>query len=173
MSVKNVFKRYIMKKIVFVRHAKSSWEYEVNDIDRPLRKRGISDAGLVSIEFTNLGLVPEIVFSSTAKRALETCNIFMDNMSISFEKVGIHDQLYDFGGQKVISFIKSIDNNYNNIMIFGHNHALTSIVNAYGNKYIDNFPTSGLVVIEFDIEYWNDLQQGQTLQMIFPRDLKD
>ena len=38
-----------MKTLYIVRHAKSSWEYDgIKDIDRPLKKRGINDAYLVS-----------------------------------------------------------------------------------------------------------------------------
>jgi phosphohistidine phosphatase len=162
-----------MKKIVFVRHAKSSWEFDVNDINRPLKKRGIVDSDLVSNAFKILKFNPEIVFSSPARRALETCKIFGNNLNISEDYIKTEDELYDFVGNKVINFIKALDNYYNRIMLFGHNHALTSIVNSYGNIYIDNLPTCGLVVLEFDIEYWSELRQGETLKMIFPRDLKN
>jgi len=38
-----------MKTLYIVRHAKSSWEYTgIKDIDRPLKKRGIKDAHLMS-----------------------------------------------------------------------------------------------------------------------------
>ena len=161
-----------MKKIVFVRHAKSSWKYDVGDVDRPLKKRGIIDSGLVSKKFEGSGVRPEAVFSSPAKRAFETCKIFVRNLNIIEENVRINEGLYDFGGQNVVQFIKSISDNYKTVMIFGHNHALTSIVNTYGNVYIDNLPTSGLVVIEFDIENWIDLKQGKTVNTILPRDLK-
>ena len=38
----------LMKKLILVRHGKSSWEYSVSDRDRPLSERGINDALLVS-----------------------------------------------------------------------------------------------------------------------------
>ena len=161
-----------MKKIIFVRHAKSSWENDVGDVERPLKKRGITDSTLVSKEFTGYEIRPEIVFSSPAKRAFETCKIFVRNLNIIEENVRINEDLYDFGGQNVVKFIKLMSDNYKTVMIFGHNHALTSIVNAYGNVYVDNLPTSGLVVIAFDIENWSDLKQGKTVKTIFPRDLK-
>ena len=115
---------------------------------------------------------PEALFSSPAKRAFETCKIFTTNMGFSYKKVQISDQLYDFGGNKVANFIKLLDNNYNDVMIFGHNHALTAIVNTYGDRDIDNLPTSGLVVIKFKINSWKDIERGKTELIIFPRDLK-
>ena len=52
-------------------------------------------------------------------------------------------------GDNVINFITNIDDSYEKVMIFGHNHAFTSICNIFGDQYIDNLPTSGLVVIKF------------------------
>ncbi len=161
-----------MKKIIFVRHGKSSWEYDVSDVDRPLKKRGNTDAGLVSEAFSSCDIRPEVVFSSPAKRAFETCKIFVRNLKIIEENVRINEDLYDFGGQNVVQFIKLMPDKYKTVIIFGHNHALTSIVNTYGNIYIDNLPTSGLVAIAFDIDNWKDLKQGETVKTIFPRDLK-
>ncbi|HMB99567.1 MAG TPA: histidine phosphatase family protein, partial [Flavobacteriaceae bacterium] len=161
-----------MKKIVFVRHAKSSWEYDVIDSERPLKSRGISDIVNISNKFkmSNIGL--DAIFSSYAKRAVDTCDIFVENLGISSELVQISDKLYDFGGNEVINFIKSLDNSLNTVAIFGHNHALTSIVNTFGDTYIDNVPTSGLVMIEFNIESWNKLTQGHTALVLIPKDLR-
>lgn len=161
-----------MKTLIIVRHAKSSWKYDVSDIKRPLISVGITDASLVSNKFKMSGHNPEALFSSPAKRAFETCKIFTTNMGFSYKKVQISDQLYDFGGNKVANFIKLLDNNYNDVMIFGHNHALTAIVNTYGDRDIDNLPTSGLVVIKFKINSWKDIERGKTELIIFPRDLK-
>ncbi len=161
-----------MKTLIIVRHAKSSWKYDVSDINRPLKSVGITDAALVFNKFKTSGHNPEVIFSSPAKRAFETCKIFIDKTGFSYTKAQISDQLYDFGGNKVADFIKLLDNNYNDVMIFGHNHALTAIVNTYGDKDIDNLPTSGLVVIKFKINSWKDIERGKTELIIFPRHLK-
>jgi phosphohistidine phosphatase len=161
-----------MKTLIIVRHAKSSWKYNVSDINRPLKSTGITDASLISNKFKENGYNPEALYSSPAKRAFETCKIFIANLGFSYKNVQISDQLYDFGGNKVVNFIKLLDNNYKKVMIFGHNHALTAIVNAYGDKDIDNLPTSGLVVIKFEIDSWKDIKSGKTELILFPRHLK-
>lgn len=161
-----------MKKLIIVRHAKSSWEHEVGDRHRPLKNRGMSDATLVSNKFKMKQINLDAVFSSPAKRAFETCKIFSINLDFSYKNVQISEDLYDFGGRKVTNFVKSLDNNYKTVMIFGHNHALTDFVNFYGDQYIDNVTTSGLVVIKFDIDDWTELTPGRTVEVIFPRHLK-
>ncbi|MCK5400993.1 MAG: histidine phosphatase family protein [Flavobacteriaceae bacterium] len=161
-----------MKKLTIVRHGKSSWEYDLSDIERPLKKRGITDIKAVSKEFKIKYLQPEVVFSSPAKRALETSNIFLKNIDFSYENRHVSSQIYDFGGKNLISFIKSIDNKYKHVMIFGHNHAMTYFINTYGNMYIDNLPTSGLAIFEFDIASWKDLKPGKTIEILIPKNLR-
>ena len=57
-------------------------------------------------------------------------------------------------------------------MIFGHNHAFTSISNIFGDRYIENLPTSGLVKIIFDTNVWSDITNGQTEFIISPKNLR-
>lgn len=161
-----------MKEIILVRHAKSSWDHDVIDRERPLKKRGINDSYLVSNYFKRNGFIPDIIFSSPAKRARKTCKIFVENLDMSGKNVRIEEDIYDFGGNQLINFIKCLDNSLNKVMVFGHNYALTSIVNCFGSKPIDNVTTSGLVWLKFDIEDWKKLNKGETVLTIFPRDLK-
>ena len=59
-----------MKTLFIVRHAKSSWEYEgIQDIDRPLKKRGINDAYLISKVLQKKIETPSVFVSSCANRA--------------------------------------------------------------------------------------------------------
>ena len=39
-------------------------------------------------------------------------------------------------------FVKQLDDNLIKVLIFGHNYALTNIVNSLGTIAIDNVPTS-------------------------------
>jgi phosphohistidine phosphatase len=161
-----------MKTLVLIRHGKSSWEHPVSDLHRPLKSRGISDAKLVCDAFLKTDFMPDLVVTSPAKRAHDICKIFTNKMNISSENVQINPTIYDFEGSKTADFIKSLDENYQKVMLFGHNYAFTSLVNMFGNIYIDNLPTSGLVMINFDVDSWKDIKKGTTELMILPRDLK-
>lgn len=160
-----------MKKLTLIRHGKSSWNYNVSDRDRPLLERGINDAYLVASALNEP--IIDAVFSSPANRALHTCNIFLRVLNIPSSELRIYDELYDFSGEHVINFIKSLDNKLNNVVIFGHNHALTHIVNMYGDKEIENVPTAGLVELSFNTLEWNAIAKGNTQNVIFPKHLKN
>ena len=161
-----------MKKIAFIRHGKSSWSHNLPDIDRPLKKRACHDAELVSQQFKKQDFTPDIVYSSPANRAFTTCELITKDLGINKNKIEIVDDLYDFAGQNVIKFIQNINDSINNIMLFGHNYAFTSLVNALGDKYIDNLPTTGLVLIEFHEDSWENLSEGVTKLILFPKELR-
>lgn len=161
-----------MKSIILVRHGKSSWEFDLSDALRPLKTRGISDAKLVANQFIDNHELPDYIYSSPAVRAFSTCKIFLDVFNLSEDSVSVKEELYDFGGENVANFIKRLPNNYNLVMIFGHNHAFTSIANIFGDKFIDNLPTSGLIKLNFDISDWKDFKKGTTELIIIPKELK-
>ncbi len=161
-----------MRTIVLVRHGKSSWDFNVTDRERPLKARGKNDAKLVVNQFRKQSKVPENIYSSPAKRALNTCEIFTKGFKLPGNSIIIEESLYDFGGESVISFIKNLPDSCSDIMIFGHNHAFTSISNIFGSIFIDNLPTSGLVKINFEVDRWKDIKSGQTELIIIPKELK-
>ncbi|MDN3667478.1 histidine phosphatase family protein [Algibacter miyuki] len=161
-----------MKKLILVRHAKSSWKHNVIDHERPLNERGKTDAALVSQHFLSYKLHPDLVLSSDAYRAKHTAEIFISNLKIDPEKFVLNHELYDFSGAQLTSVIKSTTKSVNNLMLFGHNHAITAFVNTYGDQPIENVSTSGVVVFNFDIMDWKDLKSGHTINTIFPKDLK-
>jgi phosphohistidine phosphatase len=161
-----------MKTLTLIRHAKSSWEGDITDINRPLSKRGIHDANLLSNELLKYQLSPDAIFSSPANRALTTCKTFMAALNFPSELLTVTDELYDFGGRQVTDFILNLKDSYENVLIFGHNHAFTEITNKFGDEYVDNVPTCGLVMIEFNTDVWKNIDKGHTKMTLFPKHLK-
>ena len=161
-----------MKTLILMRHGKSSWDYSVDDRDRPLQEKGIRDALLVATR-SQLGKAAiDAVFSSPAIRALHTCTIFVRHIGFPLHRLGLSEELYDFSGDNVLQFIKALDDSLNTVMIFGHNNAFTYIANSLGNTSIDNVPTAGLVQINFNTNSWDTVSRGTTENILFPKRLK-
>ena len=161
-----------MKQLILIRHAKSSWEAPLRDIDRPLTNRGIQDAHLVSSHIGNQIPKTFLVWSSIAKRASETAIIFAQNISFPIKSIIFKEELYTFDEKNLERIVKSCPNDYENLILFGHNEAITNFVNKFGSIFIDNVSTSGFVTIIFDSNSWNDIEKGVTKKVIFPSDLK-
>ncbi len=161
-----------MKTLIIVRHAKSSWDYAVDDKDRPLMERGINDAHRVSQHLKDTLPVPSAIFSSMANRALHTCMIFMRNLGLDYNDLQITPEMYDFSGGQVMQLLHGLGNSHDTVMVFGHNYALTSLFNALGDKHIDNLPTSGVAMIDFEVSTWSEIGVGTNKLLVFPKQLR-
>ena len=161
-----------MKNLIIIRHAKSDSETRLADIDRPINQRGIEDAKLVATNFLNL--IPEkfVIHCSTAKRTKETAIIFANTILYPVSCIIYYENLDTFDENNLENFIKSCNNDVDNVIHLGHNDAITNFVNKFGDIYIDNVPTAGLIWLQFQTDYWNELQKGKIKKIIFPRNLK-
>ena len=148
-----------MKTWVMVRHAKSSWEFNLPDRERPLADRGIQDAILVGQKLNKLNLHNDKVYSSPAKRAFDTALLMVSELGLSTENIQIEEDLYDFMGEQILGFVRSLPDDLHTIMTFGHNNACTHIAQSIGNYTNANVPTATAVIFHFDVSLWSDIQQ--------------
>lgn len=162
-----------MKNLILIRHAKSSWDAPIDDKQRFLSTRGVKDAHLIS-QYIN-ALIPKVnlIWSSTAKRASETAIIFAQNLNWPLESIIFKEGLYTFDCSKLEKEIKQCADEYENVILFGHNEAITEFVNKFGDVFIDNVPTTGFVSISFPEDSWTKIKNGKTTKTLFPRDLKN
>ncbi len=161
-----------MKNLLLMRHGKSSWELNVNDEDRALLQRGISDAKLVGEKLSTKDLTIDFVYSSPANRALHTAMICIRQLRFPFDNFKVIPELYDFSGEHVLDFVRSQPSSLDTVLVFGHNHAFTHIANILGSEHIENVPTSGFVHLQFNDNNWTTIEKGTTVQTIFPKHLK-
>ena len=82
------------------------------------------------------------------------------------KKIIIVDDLYTFDENQLEKVIKSLNNDLENVILFAHNAAITNFVNKFGDIFIENVPTSGLVWIKFDCLEWKLLKKGK-IQKVF------
>jgi len=147
-----------MKKLILLRHAKSSWnETNLDDIDRPLSKRGIYSAQLMRVFIqTNYKKNISLIYSSLSKRTKSTCEIvFQNKIKINYDK-----RLYTFNHQDLLAWIKKEGSN-NQIFLVGHNPALSDLIQHLSRtKEEIIFPTCALCEIHLNIDSWNDIKKN-------------
>lgn len=161
-----------MKNLVLIRHSKSNWELPLQDFDRPLTARGIRDAGLIASKFSAIIPNDYAIWSSSAKRCTATATIFSNQLNFPLDTVCFSKDLYTFDAHELLQIIKKCKNSDDNLILFGHNEAITNFVNKFGDLYIDNVPTSGLVVLQFDTNAWKTISKGKTITTLFPSQFK-
>ena len=146
-----------MKVITFLRHSKSSWENNLEDIHRPLSKIGIEKIKKIAISSKDHFISSEIILTSSANRALYTSVLLSRILSINLNKIRICDELYTFNYNKVFDFIQTIDNNYSKVVLVGHNPAFTDISNYFSENKILNLPTARWFSLKFESDNWSDI----------------
>ena len=161
-----------MKTLYLIRHAKSSWEFNVDDHQRPLNERGLTDAPKMGAYIREKIEFPQRIISSDAVRAKTTALLYLKELGIPEEELELENKLYDFTGNKLDTVIKSCDDSIDRLMVFGHNHALTYWVNRYGDLEIENISTAAFTAIRFETDHWSDISAGETILYIKPKQLK-
>ena len=146
-----------MKVITFLRHSKSSWENNIDDINRPLSEIGIEKIKKIANSSKDHFISSEIVFTSSANRALYTAVLLSRTLSINLNKIKICDELYTFDHNKVFDFIETINNNYSEVVLVGHNPAFTEISNYFSENKILNLPTARWFSLKFESDNWSDI----------------
>ena len=152
-----------MKELIFLRHAKSSWDNNLDDRNRPLSEKGVNRIVNISRVSKRIFTDSEIIYSSPAIRAISTSLIMMNILKINFSRIVIKESLYSFDFKNILDFIGSIDNKYKRVLFVGHNPALTECINLLGDKKIYNLPTSAWGKITFNQSNWIDIKSGLTI----------
>ena len=161
-----------MKNITIIRHGKSGYELGLSDKQRTLTERGISDSTLVATKYLPNLQSDFLIIASTAIRAAATARIFAKIFLAFDDEIEFNDDLYTFDSRELEKIIKKTNDNVTNLLIFGHNDAISDFVNKFGDIYIDNVPTSGLISIDFESDSWSEIQKGKTIKTIFPSELR-
>jgi len=151
-----------------VRHAKSSWDYEATaDIDRTLKSKGISNAYEISRKLKLNKLIPARIITSPANRALHTAIIFARVFDLPLEAIEINAMLYESSVDKIAGLIRKLNDEYNSVMIFGHNPTFTDLVNSFIKSPIDSLPTSGVVTLKFNSPDWKGINRNNLENQLF------
>lgn len=161
-----------MKRLIIIRHGKSSWDLQVRDHDRVLKQRGIDDAHLIGQALKDMDLNPDAIWTSTAARALQTATLVSEYINYDLSKLKLKRELYTFDSRDLSKIIKDCDNAIDTLVIFSHNHGITDLVNDLGTTRFDNVPTTGVVAIEFIEDSWSSINKGITKFNLFPKDIR-
>ena len=99
-----------MKNLLLIRHGKSSWNSPgLSDHDRPLNNRGEYDAPGIGAALAQRGVVPDVIYSSTAVRAFSTAKVIAANLGFSEDSIITDSDIYLASPGTLIRVIQQID----------------------------------------------------------------
>lgn len=143
-----------MKTLFINRHAKSSWKHDgLRDFDRPLNKRGHRDAPFMAQIFSEREKSVDAIVSSPANRAITTARQFAAAIGWLESRIQQHEAIYGASTTSLMDVISGFDNDWNRVIIFGHNPGFSYLVQELSGEYFE-MPTCGIAKITFDVDSW-------------------
>ena len=162
-----------MKRLLILRHAKSSWDNPgLSDFERPLNDRGKRAAPFMGGVIKRRGFEPDLIRSSPAVRARETARLVKE-FSGSTADIEHDNRIYEASSKTLIKVVSEADNRFNAVMIVGHNPGMEGLVHALTGKS-ERMPTAAVAVIDLDISDWSEVldASGKLRELMRPKDLQ-
>ena len=163
-----------MKKLLLMRHAKSSWqEPGLSDHDRPLNARGNKAAPMMAQYLLSQDLRPDLVICSTAQRAKETARLVTG--VIENVDVAPYSQLYLSDEESYLEVIQTIPNDVETLLLVGHNPTMEYLNTALCGA-AETFSTAAIAHLEVEIDSWFDLKLNPACNLLSfcrPRELEE
>ncbi len=164
-----------MKQIVIVRHGKAvPFGYE-NDFNRDLRDRGKNDAALIGKELKDRNVIPDLIVSSPAKRALKTARIFADHLDYPQNKIHEEQDIYDgMSTSEFIEFVQELPESAETVFFFGHNPGFYYFAANLLKEFRSDMPTTSTVGINLNVDDWSKVEarNGDLAFHLMPRMFK-
>lgn len=158
----------LMKTLIIVRHAKSSWANPgQEDIERPLNERGKTDAPDMAGRLFKKKIQIDTFISSPAKRARRTAAFFIEAYDGKEKDLVIDERLYPGSVSMFYEVVGDIKKRHSAAAIFSHNPGITDFVNTLTEHKIDNMPTCSVFIVTADVEKWADFGEAKKQLLLF------
>lgn len=166
-----------MKRLILVRHAKTeAIRYDISDYQRSLVERGINDSNLIANKLFLKDIIPDLIISSPANRAIETTLKFANALQYPIDMIEQIDDLYDgFTTQVFLTLLEQFGKDKETIMVVGHNPSIEYLAFNLTDEFYHNVPTCAVIGIDFQIDKWADIEvrTGKIAFYEYPKKYKE
>ena len=117
--------------LYLLRHAKSDWKTEAaTDFERPLSKRGFTDAPKMAAWLAKESDKPITIISSPALRAYQTALNFSHALNVPPQAICFDNRIYEAGLETLLEIVKAIPEQEKSVLLIGHNPGLDYLLQA-------------------------------------------
>ena len=150
-----------MKIIHLIRHAKSGWDnVNLSDKERTISIKGELSCQLMADRIVAAGCNFDQVYCSTATRAQMTIQCLSDTLHSKEIEWISEEVLYTFDHYDLLDWCMSLPDTLYEVVVVGHNPAITEFTNGMSDRYFDNVPTCGYVQLKFPQAAWKELSKA-------------
>lgn len=156
------------KQLILIRHANArSGTLDLADFDRTLDSVGVKEAQEMAFRFRNRRLIPDLMVSSPAIRAISTAKIFAGIWDKEHHSIIEKSTLYEASIPKLLGVVNALDNDASSAAIFGHNPEISALAGYLTVEGLYTMPTCGILVISFEVEAWNLVSKALGTMLLF------
>jgi len=112
------------RELMILRHGKSDWSIEVDDYHRPLMDRGKRGAQRMGVWLLQQKLIPDLVVSSPAERAITTAEKAVKAMGVGSSSIVTDERIYAAGLSSLMDVVRATPAETKRLMLVGHNPGL-------------------------------------------------
>lgn len=116
------------RELQLLRHGKSDWSTGVDDFHRPLKERGLRAARRVGGWLAQQDLLPELVVTSPALRALTTAREACAAMGIRARSIREDRRIYAADVAALLEVLGDCPREAGRVMLVGHNPGLEELL---------------------------------------------
>lgn len=151
------------KRLILTRHAKSSWDDPLTpDHERPLNERGKAAAADLGHWLASRGYTPGEVLCSDALRTRKTWSGIAPALPPT-AILHLKPALYHAGADVMLAVLRHA--RADTVMMLGHNPGIAEFAHrlvAHAPIHTDfqRYPTGATLVVDFQIESWEDAAYG-------------
>lgn len=146
-----------MKQLVILRHGKAEHHsMDKDDYDRGLTERGRRNAADMGKFLNKKSGRPDLILSSSAKRALQTAQLAARGMEYVAGEIAIDQDLYFASAKWILDEVSKLPDEVDYCLYVGHNPGLTDLINSLGVN-LDNLPTASAICFDFQVDDWSHI----------------
>ena len=157
-----------MRSLYLLRHAKSSWsDPTLPDRERPLAPRGQRDAKRIAGHLVRLGIAPELVLCSSARRTRETLELL--EPALGAATVRLEAELYGASAETLLERLRAVPEPVASVLLIGHNPGLEDLALELASAGTElarletKFPTAALATLTIATATWQRLSRGDAV----------
>lgn len=146
-------------QLYLLRHAKSAWDEPVPDHERALADRGRKAAPRVGAFLSRIDEVPDLVLTSTARRATQTAAVAAEAGGWTSEIV-LRPELYGATPTEIVEVVRRHGAEATRLLVVGHEPGLSQCLGSLCGRARVRVPTAAIARLDVDVERWDDLAPG-------------
>jgi phosphohistidine phosphatase len=146
---------FMSRRLIIMRHAKSSQGGAASDHDRPLNEQGKEEAQQSGLKLANANWSPDYILCSDAQRTKETWEFLAPTLG-SETNVRFTRELYNVEAQDVLALIEEVPDSVNTLLVIGHNPTSETLIEWLSGEYID-LGTADAALLKAPDTSWADI----------------